>query len=496
MRNVLGPRREIGIRTFFNILGPIANPAGVKHQLIGVYDPAIALLIARVLHDLGISRAMVVNGEGMDELTNLGKTRVVELIEGETREYEISPQMFGIDVAEPEDIRGGNPVENARAALSILKGEKSPRTDVVALNSAAALYISGRSSSLHEGLELAGETILSGRALAKLREFSAFAHDMEKEKQLERNVSELHDRRIVPDVLRRRCPELCGNLVKQVSELDGGTRALENLDSHLFATPSALSVLVLSRLRRVLHDGLIQTNLTNRTSLRLSDVISSSSGVSIIAEFKTTYPSAPPLHLSPDPIRAAEVYSAAGVAGVSVLVEQDFFGGSPELFSILRSRLSLPMLFKDFVAIEMQIEVAKRLGADAVLLIAKALRPEALGALIGACVANGMEPLVELHDIVDLEKLSSCGCEDSVRLVGINRRDLRTLGVSKGELGELRGLVDADKIVIAESGVEYPRDILALHGFDAVLIGSMFMRAEDLEKTVLETVSMGRSVRR
>ena len=496
MRNVLGPRREIGIRTFFNILGPMANPAGVKQQLIGVYDPTLAPLIARVLRDLGTSRAMVVNGEGMDELTNLGKTRVVELIEDEIREYEISPEMFGIDVAEPEDIRGGNPVENARAALSILKGERSPRTDVVALNSAAALYISGRSSSLHEGLELAGEAIRSGRALAKLREFSAFAHDMERERQLERDVSELHGRRIVPEVLRLRCPELCRNLVAQISELNGGTRALKNLDNYLLKTPSVLSVLVLSRLRRVLDDGLVQTNSANRNPLSLSEAISSSHGVSIIAEFKTTYPSAPPLHLSPDPVRVAEAYSAAGVAGVSVLVERDFFGGSPELFSIFRSKLSLPMLFKDFVATEMQIEFAKRLGADAVLLIAKALRPETLETLIGTCVAYGMEPLVELHDTVDLEKFSSCAREDSVRLVGINRRDLRTLEVSKGDLGELRGLVGADKIVIAESGVGCPRDILALRGFDAVLIGSMFMRAENLEKTVLETVSMGRSVGR
>jgi indole-3-glycerol phosphate synthase len=177
-------------------------------------------------------------------------------------------------------------------------------------------------------------------------------------------------------------------------------------------------------------------------------------------------------------------------------VERDFFGGSPELFSIFRSKLSLPMLFKDFVVTEMQIEFAKRLGADAVLLIAKALRPETLETLIGACLTRGMEPLVELHDIVDLEKLSSCGREDSVRLVGINRRNLRTLEMSKGELGELRRLVGVDKIVIAESGVECPRDILALHGFDAVLIGSMFMLAEDLEKTVKEAVSMGRSVSR
>jgi len=495
MRNVLAPRREIGIRTFFNTLGPLVNPAGVKHQLIGVYDPDIALCIARVLRGLRTSRALVVNGEGMDELTNTGKTSVVELIDDEIREYEVSPDMFGINYAEPEDIRGGTPTENARTALSILKGEDSPRTDVVALNSAAALYVSGRSPSLYDGLEMAREAILSGKALAKLKEFSAFANRLEQEWQLGRDVSELSNRRIAPDVLRQRCPELCRGLVRQISDLAGGPRALEHIDSDLLAIPNVLSVLALNRVRRVLSDGLTKTDLANQADVSLSDAISSSPGVSVVAEFKPTHPSAPLLHLSPDPSRAAEIYSSSEVVGVSVLVEPDFFGGSPELFSMFRSKLSLPLLFKDFVVTETQIAQAKRLGADAVLLIAKTLREEHMETLIRCCASDRIEPLVELRDIADLRKLSSCGSADMVRLIGINRRDLRTLEVKRDGLLELRELVRSDKIVIAESGIGSPREILALEGFDAVLIGSMFMQAENLEKTVSEVTALGRSMK-
>lgn len=495
MRNVLGPRREIGIRTFFNVLGPMTNPAGVKLQLIGVYDPALGRIVARVLRDLGTYRAMVVNGEGMDELTNLGKTKVVELIDDRIKEYDVCPEALGIDVAEPEDLRGGSPIENARAAISILKGENSHRTDVVALNSAAALYISGRSSSLDEGLELARETIRSGRALAKLKDFCSFANGMEMERQLRQDITELMGRRIATEVVTARCLDLHRYLVAKISKLDGGRAALEGLDHDLLAEPSALSVFVLNRTRQILEEDAFGMEQMQRRRRSLFEAIYSMPGVSIIAEFKATYPSAPQLHLSPDPVRVAEAYSAAGVAGVSVLLERDFFGGSPDLFSIFRSKLSCPMLLKDFVATSGQIELARRLGADAVLLIAKTLRAETLETFIEACVTAGMEPLVELHDIKDFEKLSSCRGEDSVRLVGINRRDLTTLRLKSLDSSRiLRDLIGGDRMIIAESGVGNPRDVNALRGFDAALIGSMFMEAEDLEMTILEAVSCGRGV--
>ena len=496
MRNVMATRREIGIRTFFNVLGPMANPACVEHQLIGVYDPDLAPTIARVLSDLGAQRAMVVHGEGMDEITNLGTTKVAELSDGIVRSYEISPQTFGLDLAEPGEIKGGSALDNARIALSILKGEKSHRTDIVAMNSAAALYVAGRVPTLQEGFEMAMTSILTGSALAKLREFAIMTRSLETKMQMELDVSALRTRRILPEILKRRYPEICADLITEILGLAGGSDSLRGLDDELISNPTILSVLVLNRMRRVLNEENPLRPVHRSGSASLLDAISSAQGVAVIGEYKPSSPSAPALGIPPDPDHVADVYGSAGVTAVSVLVEPDFFCGSPELFSNFRSKLQIPLLYKDFVVIEKQVELAQRLGADAVLLIAKVLGPEHLDRLVHSCIFRGIEPLVEVHDVVDIKKLEASGCNDLIKLVGINRRDLRTLDVGLKQLEDLRELVGPEKAVVAESGIKSPQDIRNLQGFDAVLIGSMFMQADNLEKVVQEAVGVAMGVTR
>ncbi len=496
MKNVQGPRREVGIRTFFNILGPMANPAGVSNQLIGVYDPALSPLIARVLRDLGTRRALIVHGEGMDEVTTLGKTKVAELRDGAIREYEISPGKFGLDFAESADVAGGTATENARTMLSILKGEDSPRTDIVALNAAAALYVSGRAPSIEEGLEMAVAAITNGSARTKLEEFSKATHGLEMERQSAQESSTLMTRRILPEILVQRCNEIVSRLHSEISRLDGGAGMMQSLDQELFLKPSILSVLVLSRMKSAMLDDSRPAMTAKRSGLRLSNAISSSDSISIIGEYKPRSPSSPQLQVPPDVNVVAEIYAGSGLAGTSVLVEPDFFGGSTSLFSTFRSKLALPLLFKDIAVTERQVDLAHRHGADAILLIAKALSSNALDRLARRSLALGLEPIVELHDSSDLDKLSSCSCNDSLGLVGLNSRDLRTLDVDLGRMRELRKAVGSDRMVIAESGVKSPSDVRALNGFDAVLIGSLFMGAEDLKRTVEATVEAGRSVTR
>jgi len=494
MRNVLGARSEIGIRTFFNLVGPMANPAGVKNQLVGVYDAAMAPMVAAALRELGTHRAMVVNGQGMDEITNLGTTRVVELRDREIREYDISPGMFGLDLADPETVKGGSAVDNARTALRILDGEESPRTDIVAMNSAAAIYVAGRAPDLQAGFEMAMHSIKSGKASAKLGELAELTRRMETDHQMTLDIVTLRGRRIAPGVLRQRCSELTSDLVAVVSGLEGGKSELRSLDPDITARPSILSVLVLNRLRGILAGVPVRHGHASRAARSLSHVISSSPSMSVIGEYKPNAPSAQPLSIPPSPDDAAEAYS--GVAAVSVLVEPDYFGGSPELFSMFRERIRQPMLFKDFVASERHLDLAAALGADAVLIIAKALTPDAMGRLIQSCCAKGMEPLVELHDLADLDKLSSSGRSGSVKLVGLNSRNLRTLELNLEGLKALRKMMDPRKLVVAESGIGSPDDIRSLQGFDAVLIGSALMRARDLDGKVEELVSAARSVTR
>ncbi len=496
MRRVAEVRREIGIRTLFNLLGPMANPAGVRRQLIGVYDPALAPMIARVMGELGSSRVLVVSGEGMDEITNTGPTSVVEFSDGRLSSYQLSPGRFGLDLAEEDEIRGGTPIENAGISLSILKGEVSARADIVAMNAGAALYVAGAVPEIEDGIDIARRTIRGGRGLAKLREFSAASVEIEKERQMRCQASDLFNRKILPDVLTGRCGEICKDLLSRVAAVEDGRETLANLDSDILSDPSVLSVLALSRALGVTHGMSTSTSAAGRPGRKLSETILSSPGVAIIGEFKPSSPTAPPLSLPPSPEEVAEVYPDEGVTAMSVLIENQYFGGGPELFSFFRSILSLPLIYKDFVLSVRQVEEADRLGADAVLLIAKLLKREAMEALVRAIILKDMEPVVEIHDHEDLEKLRSCSCYDGIRLIGINSRDLRTLRTDPQEGLRMREAVGDAPIVIMESGIRSAEQIRHLDGFDAALIGSMFMRAEDLRAAVRKAVAVGRSVPR
>lgn len=176
MKHAIGPRREIGIRTIFNILGPLTNPAGANVQVMGVYDPSLANIMATVLGRLGCRRALVVCGEGnVDEITVTGPTRVAEYRGGEVVEYLITPEECGVPRASLEDIRGGSDAAESAAMLrAILGGQPGARLDTVLLNAAAALMAAGRSPDLPAGLELARKLVAEGAALAMLDALVAF----------------------------------------------------------------------------------------------------------------------------------------------------------------------------------------------------------------------------------------------------------------------------------------------------------------------------------
>ncbi len=169
MRYAIGPRREIGIRTIFNILGPLTNPAGANVQVLGVYDPDLTEPLAQVLGNLGGKSAFVVYGEGSyDEISIVGPTRVSQLKDGQVRTYTIAPEDFGLKRATLSDIKGGDVFDNARIVRQVLSGEGGPREDMVALNAAAAFIAAGLAPDFPQGIALARETILSGKAKAKL----------------------------------------------------------------------------------------------------------------------------------------------------------------------------------------------------------------------------------------------------------------------------------------------------------------------------------------
>ncbi len=169
MRHVMPARREMGIRTVFNMLGPLTNPAGANAQVIGVYAAALTEPLARVLAELGTARAFVVHGaDGLDEISNTGESRISEVREGAVRTFTVRPEEFGVDRATIAELRGGDREQNADIIRAILDGESGPRRDIVVMNAAAALVAGGRARELKEGVEVAARSIDSGAARAKL----------------------------------------------------------------------------------------------------------------------------------------------------------------------------------------------------------------------------------------------------------------------------------------------------------------------------------------
>ncbi len=173
MKYVAPIRKELGIRTVFNILGPLSNPAGANMELMGVYDQSLVEPLAQVMANLGVNRGMVVYGQdSLDEISMCAPTSVCEIRDGKFTSYEITPEQFGYERCEKGALTGGTPAENAEITKAILKGEeKGPKRQAVCLNAGAALYIAGKAASIEEGVKLAESLIDSGAALKKLEEF-------------------------------------------------------------------------------------------------------------------------------------------------------------------------------------------------------------------------------------------------------------------------------------------------------------------------------------
>jgi len=169
MKYAVQPRRDIGIRTIFNLLGPLTNPAMATHQLIGLYSGDLVGMIAHVLKNLGSVCAMVVHGmDGLDEISLCGPTRVAELRGGQVKEYIVEPEQFGLKRCRMEDLHGGNAEQSAAIVRGVLQGDKGPARDVVLLNGGAALYVGGSAATIQDGMQLAAESIDSGKASEKL----------------------------------------------------------------------------------------------------------------------------------------------------------------------------------------------------------------------------------------------------------------------------------------------------------------------------------------
>ena len=177
MKHCAGPRRDMGIRTLLNVLGPLANPAGATHQVLGVYDAKLTEILGRVLLELGIQHSLVIHGmDGLDEITLSDRTKISEGKGGVVSSYFIAPEEFDLRRVQRKELIGGSPKDNARITQDILRGKKGPKRDIVCLNAAAALVVGQKAKTLKDGVRLAQQTIDSGAASEKLDQLVAYTN--------------------------------------------------------------------------------------------------------------------------------------------------------------------------------------------------------------------------------------------------------------------------------------------------------------------------------
>lgn len=180
MKHAAAPRRELGVRTVFNMLGPLTNPAGADRQLMGIYDRNKTETVARVLGELGSKRAMIVSSlDGLDEISISAPTQVSELKHGTVTTYEISPQELGLSQHPLEDVLGGDAAENAAIITTVLEGQINPYRDIVLANAGACIYVAGLADTLREGVDKAREVVDSGAALHKLEQLKAMTKELD-----------------------------------------------------------------------------------------------------------------------------------------------------------------------------------------------------------------------------------------------------------------------------------------------------------------------------
>lgn len=420
----VGPvRRELGVRTLFNLVGPLANPAGARRQVLGVFDAKLVPMMADVLYQLGAEHALVVHGDGLDEISVCGPTVVDEVRTAGRRGFVVTPEELGLARHAPGALLGGDPAANAAIIQKVLQGQPGAPRDAVLANSAAALYVAGEVPTLREGVVRAARVIDSGAAEAHLERFV----------RIQRGETTTLD-----EIVAR------------------------SLDASRRAGPLASGA------------GRARSRPAGAPRKSLVGALSPRGGPRrIIAEVKRRSPSVGAIADILDPAALAGRYVAEGAAAISVLTNGPHFGGSLEDLAAVKAAVPVPVLRKEFIVDPCQLDEAVAVGADAVLLIAAVLG-RGLKRMLAATTGAGLEALVEVHDEGEL----ALALEAGARLIGINNRDLRSFVVDLAVTERLAPRVPADVVLVAESGVRSHDDMRRLEavGVSNFLVGEFLVK--------------------
>ncbi len=433
MKNVANVRKNIKTRTIFNVLGPLSNPANANYQILGVYDKKLVLPIAKVIKDLGVKRAMVVHSEeGLDEISCEKDTYIAELNEGKISEYTINPKEFDLEILPIESLKVNTVEESFKIFMDMLNNENKAAVNIVSLNAGSAIYISGVRDSLKEGIEFARELIISGKALNKFEDIK---------KSMPEKIT-------TPKILE----EILENKAKEVTERKSK-----------ISVQDLKEINYMNSLKRDFKGALINKISQNKAA--------------VIAEIKRASPSLGELNMNIIPAKVAADFESMGAACLSVLTDAKYFKGSGAILEMAKKGCGLPVLRKDFIIDEYQIDESVTMGADCILLIVSALDKVLLKNLYDAAKIRDLDVIVEVHDYNELELALEIDCD----IIGINNRNLHTFDVDLNTSEELVKYIKDDQLIIAESGIHTYEDVKKMNqcGINTFLVGESLMTAKD-----------------
>ena len=433
MKNVANVRKSIKTRTIFNVLGPLSNPANAKYQILGVYDKKLILPIAKVIKGLGIKRAMVVHSEeGLDEISCEKDTYIAEVNENEISEYTINPKEFGLEILSLESLKVDSVEESYKIFMNMLENKDETAVNIVSLNAGAAIYISGIKENLKEGIEFAKELIISGKALKKFED-------------LKKSMPEkLNTPKILEEILENKAKEVADRKNKMTVQ-------------------DLKEITYMYSLKRDFKGALINKISKNKPA--------------VIAEIKRASPSLGELNMNIIPAKVAADFEAMGAACLSVLTDAKYFKGSGAILEMAKKGCGLPVLRKDFIIDEYQIDESVTMGADCILLIVSALDKTLLKNLYDAAKVRDLDVIVEVHDYSELESALEIECD----IIGINNRNLHTFDVDLNTSVELVKYIKDDQLIIAESGIHNFEDVKKMNecGINTFLVGESLMTSKD-----------------
>tara|TARA_A100001015_G_scaffold177376_1_gene197260 strand:+ start:1053 stop:2864 length:1812 start_codon:yes stop_codon:yes gene_type:complete len=433
MKNVANVRKNIKTRTIFNLLGPLSNPANAKYQILGVYDKKLILPIAKVIKGLGVKRAMVVHSEeGLDEISCEKDTYIAEVNENEISEYTINPKEFGLELLSLESLKVDSVEESYKIFMNMLENKDETAVNIVSLNAGAAIYISGIKENLKEGIEFSKELIISGKALKKFED-------------LKKSMPEkLNTPKILEEILENKAKEVADRKNKMTVQ-------------------DLKEITYMYSLKRDFKGALINKISKNKPA--------------VIAEIKRASPSLGELNMNIIPAKVAADFEAMGAACLSVLTDAKYFKGSGAILEMAKKGCGLPVLRKDFIIDEYQIDESVTMGADCILLIVSALDKTLLKNLYDAAKVRDLDVIVEVHDYSELESALEIGCD----IIGINNRNLHTFDVDLNTSVELVKYIKDDQLIIAESGIHNFEDVKKMNecGINTFLVGESLMTSKD-----------------